>query len=119
MRISDAKALVGKIVTLDLIGGVRLTTKVETMDKDPKAGQFYLHCGRLLVFLIEHRQKSPTGKMSFRITGAIPYGIPEMAPQKTNVLALDHVVFAQTPIDGLAALYAKQTSSIVSAPPPG
>ena len=42
MRVSDAKALVGKFVTLELIGGARLTTKAETVDEDPDAERYYM-----------------------------------------------------------------------------
>src|SRR3954451_7630000 len=56
MRVSDASALLGKIVTLELIGGIRLTTKVESVDRDPETGRFYLRTGRLLVFLMQHQE---------------------------------------------------------------
>lgn len=114
MRVSDASALLGKIVTLELIGGIRLTTKVESVDTDPETGGFYMYTGRLLVFLMQHQKAHETGKLGFGLIGVLPYGIPELAPQKTNVLALDHVVFAQPAIERIATLFAKEQHALGS-----
>ncbi len=108
MRVSDASALLGKIVTLEMVGGIRLTTKIESVDRDPETGRFYMHTGRLLVFLMQHQKAHKTGKIGFGLVGVLPYGFPEMVPQKTNVLALDHVVLAQPAIEELATLFAEE-----------
>ena len=109
MLVSSAKALVGKIVTLELVGGIRVTTKVAAVERDSATGQFYLCCGQLLVFLMQQREGSQTGRMGFGLVGVMPYGVPEMVPQKTNVLALDHIVLAQPAMDEFATVYAEET----------
>ena len=111
MRVSDASALVGQIVTLELVGGIRVTTKVAAVERDSATGQFYLCCGRLLTFLMQQRQDPQTSKMGFGLIGVMPYGIPEMAPQKKNLLALGHVVLAQPAMEAFATLYAKGSGS--------
>ena len=111
MRISDAKALVGKIVTLELVGGARLTTKIEVVYQDSETGRFHLHTGKLLVFHLQQQHDPKTGKVAFGLVGVLPYGVPEMTPQNTNVLALDHIVIAQPAMKEFAALYARETST--------
>lgn len=112
MRISDAKALAAKIVTLELVGGARLTTKIEDVDQDPESGRFYLRTGPLLVFHLQQQHDPKTSKVAFGLVGILPYGVPEMAPQNTNVLALDHIVIAQPAMEKFATLYARETSTM-------
>jgi hypothetical protein len=116
MRVSDAKALVGKVCTLDMIIGVRLTTKVTGVAQEE--GRWFLETGPLIVFVLEMQgQDQKTGAFNLQLRQVIPYGIPEFEPQKKNSIDLEHVVMAgPCQMDPVVQQYTKMTSTIVTAP---
>ncbi len=113
MRVFDAKALIGKIVTLDLITGIRLTTKIESVEQEE--GGWFFHTGPLLIYVIQIvGQDDKTGEMKLNLQNVIPYGIPDFQPTKKNYVDLSHVFTAATPMANILDHYAKATSSIVA-----
>ena len=116
MRYSELVKHVGHVVVIEMVNGVKLTTKLESVEKDPDDGQWYANTGSLLVFMIQIVGQNPDTKaLEVRLQDIIPYGIPEMQPKKKNSIELGHIVMAAPAQKGFADQYSQMTGSLVLA----
>ena len=106
MRLSEAKELVGKISTLDMLGGARITTKVIAVVSEE--GRHFLKCDQPSMIILRE-----AGAQQFQIVGIVPYGIPDFQPAKDRHFDIDHIIMASPTIGGISEAYAKATSSII------
>lgn len=115
MRVSDAKTLVGKIVVLDMVNSLRLTTKVEAVEQEGQ--NFFMVCGHLIMFILQPVGMGQPGTKQFqaKLVDVIPYGFPDFAPTKQTHIDLTHILTASLSPDDIAQNYARMTSSIIPA----
>lgn len=111
MRASDLKELEGKIVVLDLINGIKLTTKVEEVTADG-----FVVCGKLVEFHVvqqlKDRSKQPTPDNIENVVTNTFYGFPLFEIGDGNHLDVNHVLLAIRANDEMEKVYLSVTSKI-------
>lgn len=110
MRVELLQQYVGKVITLDLVSGVQLVTKLKSLD----AANRELVVGQLRVFQIQVVQDSPTSQPR-GVVQNFPYGQPLYQLGDEHRIRADHVILVMVPNPEMAAVYTKETSGILPA----
>jgi hypothetical protein len=110
LRIELLQQYVGKVITLDLVSGVQLVTKLKSLD----AANRELVVGQLRLFQIQVVQRTPNGPPE-GVVQNFPYGQPLYQLGDEHRIQADHVILVMVPNAEMAAVYTKETSGILPA----
>ncbi len=111
MRASDLKEHVGKIVVLDLINGVKLTTKIEEVTDDG-----FAVLGKLVEFHVvqqlKDRSKPPSPDNIENVVTNTYYGFPLFEISEGNQIDVNHILLVIPTNDEMEKVYLSVTSKI-------
>jgi len=111
MRASDLKKLEGDIVVLDLINGIKLTTKIEEVTDDG-----FAVTGKLLEFHVvqqlKDRGKPPTPENVENVVTNTFYGFPLFDIGEGNQIDVNHILLVIPTNDEMEKVYLSVTSKI-------
>lgn len=108
MRVELLQQYVGKVITLDLVSGVQMVTKLKSLD----AANRELVVGQLRLFQIQVVQRTPNGPPE-GVVQNFPYGQPLYQLGDEHRIRADHVILVMVPNAEMAAVYIKETSGIL------
>ena len=111
MQKKDLEPSVGKVMLLDLVSGIQITTQIESVDDSQ------VHCKRPIIFQITVQPVDPSLPPSpanppQQTMQGIPYGGPFTHPRQDVSFDLAHVLSAHDPIDAIDKAYMQVTSGI-------
>lgn len=109
MRVSEAKSLIGKVVTLDLVNQSRITTKIEDVLVEDGTSRAFLKCKEALMFVRPNPQNP--GQIA-----VVNYGYPDTGRMKDIVIPADAVIMVLPTEKALVDKFTELTSGIVMAP---
>jgi hypothetical protein len=103
---TDILKHLNKIVTLDLVNGKEVTTRINLVNDGT------ITCSKLLMFVPIPDETNPNNQKII----ALPYGYPMNETGDEINLRIEHIITAFTPSQDQQNSYAKHTGSIVAAP---
>lgn len=100
-----------KIVILDLVSGLQITTKVLAVYSDTMV------CERPIIFQVSAEPADPSAPPSHsnpmqQKLSAVPFGGPFSVPKDKVTFDLDHILAIHEPIDVIEKSYLQATSGI-------
>ena len=111
MRASDLKKHEGEVIVLDLINGVKLTTKLEKVADDG-----FAVLGKLIEFHViqqlKDRSKPPTPENVENVVTNTFYGFPLFEVGEGNVIDSNHILLVIPTNDEMQKVYLSVTSKI-------
>lgn len=111
MRASDLKKHEGEVIVLDLINGVKLTTKLEKVTDDG-----FAVLGKLIEFHViqqlKDRSKPPTPENVENVVTNTFYGFPLFEVGEGNVIDSNHILLVIPTNDEMQKVYLSVTSKI-------
>lgn len=111
MRASDLKKHEGEVIVLDLINGVKLTTKLEKVTDDG-----FAVLGKLIEFHViqqlKDRSKPPTPENVENVVTNTFYGFPLFEIGEGNVIDSNHILLVIPTNDEMEKVYLSVTSKI-------
>lgn len=111
MRASDLKKHEGEVIVLDLINGVKLTTKLEKVTDDG-----FAVLGKLIEFHViqqlKDRSKPPTPENVENVVTNTFYGFPLFEIGEGNVIDSNHILLVIPTNDEMQKVYLSVTSKI-------
>lgn len=116
---SDLEQHVGKVVVLDLITGLQITTELKRLYSSKpltSPDEDMAELGKIYVFQLSHILKDPRLPPSpdnvAEKVDAIPYGGPFVMARDTYPIELSHILFAWEPLASVEKAYMSKSSGI-------